>query len=277
MRSQNARYTAHLSDSFWRNRFSHPFENPRRMYARIAPDLKAPLERKIRKLRITSALKHYPIGVVIFSACAVLFLFTKGHGLTSLVIKVLENRFTEREVITGMGVLITAAVSTGLIYVIRGMIQAPVFEEHFFCGPCNAVDKDDDAICPFCNQALKTKETFFFTFTTTRLTSPRAWASRLATNPRHEREIVGRPPRLPGEANAPPYNPGGKRAVASVERSFEAGCRDHDGAWQRATPRPQAQERRNHPRRRIAVPGSLPSTQSNGLRTPIPGRFITCV
>ena len=133
------------------------------MYARLTPDLKAPLERKVRSIRIGSALKYYPFCVAFFSACAVLFLFTHGHGFVRLVIAALDGRFREREVLAGMVMLVMVAVALGLICLLRGMIQAPVFEQHYFCGPCNAVDKDDDAICPFCNQTLKTKETFFFT------------------------------------------------------------------------------------------------------------------
>ena len=133
------------------------------MYARLTPDLKAPLERKVRSIRISSALKYYPFCVAFFSACAVLLLFTHGHGLVRLVMAALDSRFTEREVVAGMIVLVTVAVAVGLICLLRGMIQAPVFEQHYFCGPCNTVDKDDNAICPFCDQKLKIKETFFFT------------------------------------------------------------------------------------------------------------------
>lgn len=133
------------------------------MYARLTPDLQQPLERKVRSLRITSALKHYPIVVVLFGACAVLFVFTKAHGLVRLLTDALDGHFTEREVITGIVFSVTVAIAAALIVLLRGMIQAPVFEQHYFCGPCNAVDKDDDGICPFCNQPLKNKETFFFT------------------------------------------------------------------------------------------------------------------
>ena len=118
---------------------------------------------KVRRIRIGSAIKHYPIAVVIFSACGVLYLLTKGHGIVRLIVEALDSRFTEHQVIAGIAVAVTFAVSAFLIYVLRGMIQAPVFEEHYFCGPCNAVDKDDDAICPLCHQALKSKATFFFT------------------------------------------------------------------------------------------------------------------
>ncbi len=134
------------------------------MYARITTDLKEPLETRVRRMRFISSLKHFPACVAIFSAGTVLLLFTKGHGLVRLIIEALDGRFTEVEVVSGIVGLVVIAVSAGLIYVSRDMIRAPLFEEHYFCGACNAVDKDGDAVCPFCNQTLTSKATFFYTF-----------------------------------------------------------------------------------------------------------------
>ena len=114
-------------------------------------------------MRVADALKYYPVAVVFFTAVGVLFLFTKGHGVVRLLTEVLDGRHTEREIIIGIVVTVTVAVSAGMLYVIRGMIKLPLFEEHYFCGLCNVVDKDDEAVCPLCHQALKTRETFFFT------------------------------------------------------------------------------------------------------------------
>jgi hypothetical protein len=133
------------------------------MYARFEPHLRQTLERRVRRIRITSALKYYPIGVVIFTFCAVFFLFLKAHSLLRLVINAFDGSFTEKEVIVGIVISVTVAVSVVLIFILRGIIQRSIFEERYFCGPCNAIDKDDEGTCPFCNQPLKNKATFFFT------------------------------------------------------------------------------------------------------------------
>ena len=133
------------------------------MYFRITEDLKARVDTAVRKIRFTSSLIHYPVMVVIFSACAVWLVIVKAHFLIRWIVEGSNLRFSETEALAMIAVVVTASVAVGLVYILRGMNRERIFEEHHFCGRCTAVDKDDDGICPFCNQTLNHKQTFFVT------------------------------------------------------------------------------------------------------------------
>src|SRR5262249_20069766 len=55
------------------------------MYAKVPGHLKEPLLRELRHLRLRSALKHYPVLVLIFSSVAALALFLKEHAIVRLI------------------------------------------------------------------------------------------------------------------------------------------------------------------------------------------------
>jgi hypothetical protein len=133
------------------------------MYFLVSADQMQRVATEIRRKRLNSSLRLYVPCVAIFTGLAVLYLVTRGHMFVRALMRTLDGRFTEIQIIGGLAVIacIVAAVATALL--LRSMFRERLFEEHLFCPGCAAVDKDDDGSCPFCGGELLQRQSFFTT------------------------------------------------------------------------------------------------------------------
>jgi RNA polymerase subunit RPABC4/transcription elongation factor Spt4 len=90
-------------------------------------------------------------------------LITKGHAIIWAIGKALDGRFSDTEIVTVLAGIITVCVAVGTAFLLRSIVRERIFEEHAFCANCNAVDKDDENTCPFCDQMLHSPGSFFVT------------------------------------------------------------------------------------------------------------------
>lgn len=133
------------------------------MYAKVPEDLKDPLLKELRQLRLKSAFKHYPALVLIFSTVAALLVFVKGHAIIRLFEEHIQFGISDGKLIVialGVIVIITAGF---LVFFLRQEYRDCECQECLYCPKCNAVDKYDDGCCPICQVPLTEKASFFFT------------------------------------------------------------------------------------------------------------------
>jgi hypothetical protein len=133
------------------------------MYVRVPRDLKDPLIKEIRQLRVRSYIKYYPIVVILFAAVALLFVFERGHPLYVLFRRYipLEMSDTVIAVLTSLVVFVLTAMA--IVYFMRKDYLDCDCQECLYCRKCDAVDKFDSGSCSVCGEPLTEKALFYFT------------------------------------------------------------------------------------------------------------------
>lgn len=110
-----------------------------------------------------SSLKFYPILALVCIGIAALLLVTKGGPVIRILEDVFQDRYTEREIILGLMVVLVVFVALGLMFLLMLIIQERIFYDYYYCEDCNAVDRSNEGACPFCDKRLIKKDTFFYT------------------------------------------------------------------------------------------------------------------
>lgn len=133
------------------------------MYARIPDDLREPLIKELKQMRVRTAIKYYPLLVIIFSAMVVSVSFVKGHAFIHLLQNYLPRGISDSGFLTGIIIVIILITSGGLIYFLRQDYADCRCDEYLYCQNCDAVDNFESGCCPVCAATLKEKASFIFT------------------------------------------------------------------------------------------------------------------
>ncbi|HEU5125050.1 MAG TPA: hypothetical protein VFW05_13425 [Verrucomicrobiae bacterium] len=133
------------------------------MYAKVPPELKAPLLKELRQLRLRSTVRHFPALLLIFSLIITLLMIVKGHAVLEMFRDYLRMDLSDGKLIVVMLLLITSMTATVLVYFLRQDYRDCDCQECLYCADCNAVDKFDSGYCPVCRTPLTEKESFYFT------------------------------------------------------------------------------------------------------------------
>ena len=133
------------------------------MYAKVPGDLKEPLLRELRQLRLRSAFKHFPAVVLIFSAIPALFVFIKGHAILEMFRDEIPSTMSDGTLIAVVLGLIVTVTAVVIAYFLRLEYRDCDCQECLYCAKCDAVDKYDSGCCPVCQAPLTEKASFYFT------------------------------------------------------------------------------------------------------------------
>jgi hypothetical protein len=131
------------------------------MYAKVPPHLKEPLLKELKQLRFKSAVKYYPVLVLVFASIAALFAYVKGHAIFGL----LEDYIPLSEpnlIVVGL-IAIVVLTAGALAYFLWQECRECACLEYLYCSKCDAVDSNDSGCCPVCQAPLTNKEPFYFT------------------------------------------------------------------------------------------------------------------
>jgi hypothetical protein len=134
-----------------------------RMHVRIPPELEPAFERAIRRSRLQSSLKLYPILLVLFSAAAILAVFVKASALVDYVARRFDAALTEPQIVIGASVVITVMIALLLAGFLWYHTKEKLFRDYLFCPKCDALDFAETGNCPGCAQPLTRRASFFFT------------------------------------------------------------------------------------------------------------------
>ena len=133
------------------------------MYAKIPEHLKTPLLQELRRTRLKSASKMFPIVVVFLAALLAFVLWIKGALILRLLNDFFEVAISNRTML---------ALAAGLVVLIAMIFAAffswqqyreCVYQLYLYCSDCDAVDKYDDGHCPICDRSLSERADFFYT------------------------------------------------------------------------------------------------------------------
>jgi hypothetical protein len=133
------------------------------MYVNVSSDIKDPLLKELRQLRLRSAIKYFPALVLIFSAVVALVVVVKGHPIISLFRDIIPSTISDTQLIVIALVAIVVITTGAMIYFLRQEYRDCDFQECLYCPNCNAVDKYDAGTCPICEVNLKEKALFYYT------------------------------------------------------------------------------------------------------------------
>ena len=133
------------------------------MYAKVPNDLKEPLLKELRRLRLRSAFKHFPAVVLIFSAIAALFVFIKGYAIIGMFRDMIPPTISDRVLMATILGLIVAVTAVVMVCFMRQEYRSCDCQECLYCPKCDAVDKYDSGSCPVCQAPLTEKASFYFT------------------------------------------------------------------------------------------------------------------
>jgi hypothetical protein len=128
------------------------------MHALVPASKKNHLISAVRHKRFLSSLIYWPV----------VFLIATGVGYVvfawwcSPVIHLLEKYFDFK--ISPVELLlfscVVSAIATTLLLIF--MARQKMFYEYLYCSECDALDYDEEGVCPFCGTTLHQKETFFW-------------------------------------------------------------------------------------------------------------------
>ncbi len=133
------------------------------MYAKVPSDVREPLLKELRQLRLRSAFKHYPALVLIFSSIAALALFVREHLIVRLIRDLLPANVSDRMLASIILAPIVLTTAAALVYFLWKEYKECDCQECLYCRECDAVDKYDDGECPICHAPLQEKQSFYFT------------------------------------------------------------------------------------------------------------------
>ena len=133
------------------------------MYTRIPENLEEPLLKELRRMRLVSSIKYFPVVVLIFSALATLVVLTKGHAILEILREELPPNISDRTiVIFGLsGIVVVTAVAC--LFIMRSLYKDCRCQKCLYCAKCDAVDNFDSGSCPVCARPLTDQASFLFT------------------------------------------------------------------------------------------------------------------
>jgi hypothetical protein len=131
-------------------------------YVRMPAKLQAQLLREIRRARVFSFVLYFPVLILFFTALEAGFLLWKGHALMWAAEKAVQGGMTERtlHLVVGSGLVVVAVAA--VIFMLIQNYRECTPEEHLFCASCDAVDADDEGLCPVCGAVLGEFASFFY-------------------------------------------------------------------------------------------------------------------
>lgn len=133
------------------------------MYAKVPSDLKEPLLKEMRQLRIRSAFKHFPALVLIFSAIAALVIMVKGQAIIRIFRDYVPSSVSDTTLIIASLVVVTVIAAAVLAYFLSQEYKECDYQECLYCAKCDAVDNFDSGHCPICGAQLNERAWVYFT------------------------------------------------------------------------------------------------------------------
>src|SRR4051812_16382826 len=123
------------------------------MYVKVPDDLREPLLKELRQLRLRSAFKHFPALVIIFSSILVLAVFVKGHAIIQILRNSIPAGLSDKSLMIGGVLFIVTATAAILVFFLRQEYRECNCQGCSYCPKCNAVDRYDSG-CPICQVQL---------------------------------------------------------------------------------------------------------------------------
>ena len=135
---------------------------PAASYVRVPAGLQAQVLREVRRARVRAYVLYFPVLLLFFGALGAGFLLWKAHAILWLSEPVFQERVSERTYYLVLGGGFVAAVAVVIIYLLAEDYRRFI-EQHFYCVHCDAVDADDERLCPVCAAALSESAIFVYT------------------------------------------------------------------------------------------------------------------
>jgi len=133
------------------------------MYAKVPKHLESPVVKELRGIRRRSAVKAFPLAILVVSGLVALVFFLKGHIVIEAARRVARLNIFDRQIVVG-GLVLSAALGVVVagLYVWQKCHECR-YEECLYCSKCNAVDKYDSGTCRICQTELTERGAWFYT------------------------------------------------------------------------------------------------------------------
>ena len=132
------------------------------MYARVPENLKAPLLKELRRVRLRANIWKFPLYAVVISLLFGVAVAAKGHEFL-IMLRIMFPKLTPDISLAHFAIGFPSLVTVAVLVHLHHDYLAFGYEDHPFCSDCNAADIYDAGRCPVCKAPLTGKAAIVFT------------------------------------------------------------------------------------------------------------------